>query len=103
MRIVAIGDRSFTALWRLVGAEALEANSDDEVQRILERVFRSGEYSALIIPERFLNYVNEVRSELHLEDQIEPVVVFVPEPGLGRRAEDLRRRISLAMGVEVHV
>ena len=103
MRIVAIGDGSFTALWRLVGAEALEANSDDEVQRILERVFRSGEYSALIIPERFLNYVNEVRSELHLEEQIEPVVVFVPEPGLGRRAEDLRRRISLAMGVEVHV
>ncbi|MCF3652775.1 MAG: hypothetical protein L2C94_001150 [Aigarchaeota archaeon] len=103
MRIVAIGDRGFTALWRLVGAEALEANSGDEIQRILERVFRSGEYSVLIIPERFLNYVNEVRSELHLEEQIEPVVVFVPEPGLGRRAEDLRRRISLAMGVEVHV
>ena len=103
MRIVAIGDRGFTALWRLVGAEALEANSGDEIQRTLERVFRSGEYSVLIIPERFLNYVNEVRSELHLEEQIEPVVVFVPEPGLGRRAEDLRRRISLAMGVEVHV
>ena len=103
MRVVAIGNRSFTVLWRLVGAEALEANSDDEVRRILERVFRSGEYSALIIPERFLDHVNEVRSELHLEEQIEPVVIFVPEPGLGRRAEDLRRRISLAMGVEVHV
>jgi len=103
MRVVAIGNRSFTALWRLVGAEALETNSDDEVRRILERVFRSGEYSALIIPERFLDHVNEVRSELHLEEQIEPVVVFVPEPGLGKRAEDLRRKISLAMGVEVHV
>jgi len=103
MRVVAIGNRSFTVLWRLVGAEALEANSDDEVRRILERVFRSGEYSALIIPERFLDHVNEVRSELHLEEQIEPVVVFVPEPGLGKRAEDLRRKISLAMGVEVHV
>lgn len=103
MRVAAIGDRSFTALWRLVGAEAFEANSDEEVKGILERVLRSGEYSALIIPERLLDRVNEVRSELHLEEQIEPVVVFVPEPGLGKRAEDLRRRISLAMGVEVHV
>jgi vacuolar-type H+-ATPase subunit F/Vma7 len=103
MRMVAIGDRSFTALWRLVGVEALEANSDDGVRRILEKIFRSGEYSALILPERFLDRVNEVRSELHAEEQIEPVVIFVPEPGLGRRAEDLRRRISLAMGVEVHV
>lgn len=103
MRVAAVGDRGFTALWRLVGAEALEANSDDDVRMILERVFRSGEYSALIIPERLLDHVNEVRSRLQVEDQIEPVMIFVPEPGLGKRAEDLRRRISLAIGVEVHV
>jgi vacuolar-type H+-ATPase subunit F/Vma7 len=103
MKMAAIGDRSFAALWRLIGVEALEANSDDEVRRSLEKVFRSGEYSALILPERFLDHVNDVRSELHVEEQIEPVVIFIPEPGLGKRAADLRRRISLAMGIEVHV
>ncbi len=103
MRIAAIGDRSFAALWMLIGAEALEASSEEEVRRALERVFRSREYSALIVPERFLDNVNEVRSELHMEEQIEPVIIFVPELGLGKRAEDLRRRISLAMGVEIRV
>lgn len=103
MRVAAIGDRSFTALWRLIGAEAFEADSDDEIRENLAKVFRSREYSTLIIPERFLDRVNNVRSELHAEEQVEPVIIFIPEPGLGKRAEDLRRRINLAIGIEARL
>ncbi|MEM3897211.1 MAG: V-type ATP synthase subunit F [Nitrososphaerota archaeon] len=103
MRVAAIGDKSFTALWRLIGAEAIEAGSDDEVREHLAKAFKSREYSALIISEGLLDHVNEVRAELHAEEQIEPVIIFVPEPGLGRRAEDLRRKISLAIGIEAQL
>lgn len=103
MKVAAVGDGSFTALWRLIGAEALEANSDEEIRKNLVKIFKSKEYSILIISERFLDHVGEVKSELHAEEQIEPVIIFVPEPGLGRRAEDLKRRISLAIGIETHL
>lgn len=103
MRVAAIGDKSFTALWRLVGADALEASSAEDARRALEAALRSREYSAIIVPERMLDQVNEVRAALRVEEQVEPMIVVVPERGLGKRAEDLRRRISLAMGVEIRL
>ena len=103
MRAAAIGDRSFTLLWRLIGAEALEVKSEEEFLKVFRKVLRSERFSAVILPERFLDLANKVRSELQMEEKVEPLLVFVPERGLDKRAEDLRRRISLAMGIEVQV
>lgn len=102
MKVAAIGDRGFILIWRLVGAEPLEAGSEKDFMRTFGSALRSGEYSAILIPERFLDLANKVRSELQLE-RIEPMIVVIPERGLGRRAEDLKRRIGLAMGVEVQI
>ncbi len=103
MKAAAIGDRSFTLLWRLIGAEALEVKSEEEFLKVFRKVLRSERFSAVILPERFLDLANKVRSELQMEEKVEPLLVFVPERGLDKRAEDLRRRISLAMGIEVQV
>ena len=102
MKVAAVGDRSFTLIWRLIGAEPIEVESEKDFLRAFGSALRSGEYSAVLIPERFLDLANRVKSELQPE-KVEPMLVVVPERGLGKRAEDLRRRISLAMGVEVQI
>lgn len=102
MKVAAIGDRGFTLIWRLVGVEPLEAESEKDFVRTFGSALRSREYSAILIPEKFLDLANEVRSKLQLE-RVEPILVVIPERGLGKRAGDLRRRISLAMGVEVQI
>lgn len=102
MKVAAIGDRSFTLIWRLIGVEPIEVESEKDFLRAFGSALRSGEYSAVLIPERFLDLANRVKSELQPE-RVEPMLVVVPERGLGKRAEDLRRRISLAMGVEVQI
>ena len=102
MKVAVVGDRSFTLIWRLIGAEPIEVESEKDFLRAFGSALRSGEYSAVLIPERFLDLANRVKSELQPE-RVEPMLVVVPERGLGKRAEDLRRRISLAMGVEVQI
>ena len=102
MKVAAIGDRSFTLIWRLIGAEPIEVESEKDFLRTFGSVLRSGEYSVILIPEKFLDSANKVKSELQLE-RVEPMLVVVPERGLGKRTEDLKRRISLAMGVEVQI
>jgi len=103
MKVAAIGDKNFTLAWKLVGAEAFEVKSDEEFSKIFRNVLRSGGYSATIIPERFLDAANKVRSELQVEEKIEPMLAVVPERGLGKRIEDLKKRINLAIGVEVQI
>jgi len=100
MKIAAIGDDIFISLWRLVGADGYPIKSDEEFSKAFENLLKGGEYSAIIVPERFVDRVNQLVESSSLE-KVEPIVVFVPERGLRKRIEDLRRKISMAMGVEI--
>ena len=101
MKIAAIGDDIFTALWKLVGADGYPIKSEEDFPKVFEELLKSGGYSAIIVPERFADKVSELAETSSLLEKVEPVVIFVPERGLRKRVEDLRRKISMAMGVEI--
>jgi len=101
MKIAAIGDDIFVALWKLVGADGYSIKSEEDFPKIFEEVLKSGGYSAIIVPERFADKVSELVETYSLLEKVEPIIIFVPERGLRKRFEDIRRKISMAMGVEI--
>ena len=103
MRAAAIGDKVFTSAWRLVGVDGFEVQSEDEFSSTLAGLIKKGEYSVIIVPERFLKLTEGARKELQREERIEPVFVFIPEKGSRRRLEELRKKISLAIGVSLGI
>jgi len=103
LRAAAIGDKVFASAWRLIGVEGFEVSSEAEFSSTLMELIKKRKYSVIIIPESFLDYTENARKELLREERVEPVFVFVPEKGSRRRLEDLKRKISLAIGVSLGV
>jgi len=100
MKLAAIGDDIFVSLWRFIGVEGYSVKSSDEFSKIFERLLKSDEYSALMIPESFLDLASKIL-EATVREGVEPLLIVVPERGSRKRVEDLRRKISMAMGVEI--
>lgn len=98
MRVAAIGDRFFTSLWRMAGAEKFEAETDNEVLSILTRLIKEGGYSVILLPEKYVDLTRELREKLIREGKIEPIFAFIPEHGSEKRMEELRRKIGIAVG-----
>jgi len=74
--------------------------SDDQFLEVFERLLREGGYSAIIVPERFVDRVRRAM-ESSPPERVEPIIIFVPGRGSRDRVEDLRRKISTALGVEI--
>ena len=100
MKLAAIGDDVFAALWRLIGVDGYVVKSEEDFSKTFERLLKSGEYSALMVPESFLDLASGIL-EAAVREGVKPLLVVVPERGLRQRIEDLRRKISMAVGVEI--
>lgn len=90
----------------MAGAEGFEAEDQANVAQLiglLRKLVQSGQYAVLILPERFVEPTQELRSRLMREGKITPVFEFVPDyTGVkGKKAEELRRSINLAVGAEL--
>ena len=101
MRAAAVGDRVFISTWGLIGVEGFEARSEEEFSSILTKLINKGEYSLIFVPESLLDLTENVRRGLAREESVEPIFVFVPEKRSQKRLNDLRKRISLAIGVSL--
>ena len=103
MRVAAVGDRIFVSVFGLIGADKFRVDSDEEFRLTITELVRRGEYSMIIVPERYLDLTREIRSELIAEGRIEPVFAFVPEKGLNKRVEELKELVSLAIGLRLEI
>ena len=105
MKIAVIGDEVFVSVWRLIGADGyvIDPESEPDLLKRLGNLLKGGEYSAIILPEKFVDRVNKLIEEESLGEKLSPLLVFVPEPGSRKRLEDLRRKISTALGVEIEI
>jgi len=103
MRVAAVGDRIFVSVFGLIGADRFKVESDEEFLSTITDLIRRGEYSMIIVPERYLDLTKEIRSKLIGEGKIEPIFAFVPEKGLNKRVNELKELISLAIGLKLEI
>lgn len=102
LKVAAIGDRVFVSGFMLVGAEGFEAGSEEEAMKLVKDLEEAG-YGLIILPERFVECTRETRFRLIREGKITPLFTFLPDfTGVkGKRLEELKRSISLAVGAEL--
>lgn len=103
MKVAAIGDRIFISLWQMAGAEGFRAETDREVLSTLTKLIKEGDYSVIVLPERYVELTREIREKLMREEKIEPIFAFVPERGLTKRIDEIREKINLAIGVKLEL
>ena len=103
MRVAAVGDRIFVSVFGLIGVDRFRVDSEEEFRSTITDLVKRGEYSMIIVPERYLDLTREIRSELVSEGKIEPIFAFVPEKGLNKRVEELKELVSLAIGLRLKI
>ena len=103
LRVAAVGDRIFISVFGLIGAERFRVDSEEEFRSTIMDLVKRGEYSMIIVPERYIDLTREIRSELISEGRVEPIFAFVPEKGLNKRVEELKELVSLAIGLRLEI
>lgn len=103
MKAAVIGDPTFTSGFELVGFEGFTVQSEAEVVDVVEKLVNADEYGLIVLPERYLTTTKEIRDQLAEEGRVAPTFSFLPDyTGIkGERVEELKRLISLALGVEL--
>jgi len=103
MKVAVIGDPTFVKGFELMGAVGFVTEDTTEVKRILNKIIESEEYALVILPERFVEDTREIRKKVIKNRRVAPVFSFIPDyTGIkGKRIEELRREISLAVGIQL--
>ena len=103
LRVAAVGDRIFISVFGLIGAERFRVDSEEEFRSTIMDLVKRGEYSMIIVPERYIDLTREIRSELISEGRVRPIFAFAPEKGLNKRVEELKELVSLAIGLRLEI
>lgn len=105
MKVAVVGAPTFTSGFELVGFKGFEAESEAKVIRIVKELVDSDEYGLIVLPERFTSTTKKIRDRLADEGRVTPAFSFLPDyTGIkGNRVEELKRLISLALGVELEL
>jgi vacuolar-type H+-ATPase subunit F/Vma7 len=103
LNVAAIGDPTFTSGFELIGVKGFIADDEEQAKHVLRDIIDSENYAVIIIPERFLDASKETRSQIMKEGKIVPLFAFLPDyTGIkGKRVEELKKSISLAVGTEL--
>ena len=105
MSVAAIGDPTFIAGFKVIGADGFRGGSGEEVQEILREVLRMNRYSMIIMPDRHVDATADIRAKVMKEGKAVPVFSFIPDyTGVrGKRVEELKRAVSLAVGAKLKI
>lgn len=103
MKVAAVGDSIFISGFMLVGVEGFEVENEAALNQTLKTLIESAQYAVIILPERFVEATRELRFKLIKEGRIAPIFAFIPDYTRikGKRIEELKRSISLAVGAEL--
>ena len=105
LNVVVIGDSTFIAGFELIGIKGVKATNAEAVKKVLKEIIESEKYATIILPERFVDASKDARSIIMREGKITPLFTFLPDhTGIkGKRAEELKKGISLAVGTELEL
>lgn len=103
MKLAVIGDEVFVQMFELVGAIGYIATDEKSVIFQLKKVTENKEYGVIILPERYVKLTREYREKMLREGEYYPLFIFLPDhTGLkGYRIEELKKLISMAVGIEL--
>ncbi|MCD6513358.1 MAG: V-type ATP synthase subunit F [Candidatus Odinarchaeota archaeon] len=103
MKVAVIGDPTFVRGFELIGCEGFITEDVREIKRILTELIESRDYAVIILPERFVDDTWDIRSKVIKSGQVGPLFAFLPDyTGIsGKRLEELKRKISLAVGIKL--
>lgn len=105
MSIAAIGPAPFVTCFELIGVKGFEAESGEEVVRVLRELVDNREFKLIIFPERFAEETYEIRSLVMKQGEIWPIFALIPDFTMvtGMRLEELKRVVSLAIGAKLEL
>ncbi len=105
MSVAVIGPTTFTTTFKLIGAEAHNANDADQTNRVLKEIIGEKRHTLVIIPERYAVETRQTREEALKTGSITPVFALVPDFTMetGDRMQELQTVISLAIGTKLEL
>ncbi|MGQ4890877.1 MAG: V-type ATP synthase subunit F [Candidatus Njordarchaeia archaeon] len=103
MRIAVIGDTLFIKAFELIGSDGFKAENEKEIINILKKVIEQKEYGLIIIPERYVKATKPIRERLIKAGSVTPLFAFLSDytGETGQRIEELKKLISLAVGIQL--
>lgn len=103
MKIAAIGDELFIRMFELIGAVGFIAKDEKEMTQLLKKIVEEKHYGIIVLPEKYVDAAREIRNRIIREGAYFPLFVFLPDhTGIrGKRMAELKKLISLAVGVEL--
>jgi len=103
VKVVAIGDHSFTTGFALIGVDTLIAKNEKEVlQKIVEAV-EKGDYGIILLSERYVDSTRYLRERILKEKKGNVIFAFLPDyTGIkGKRIKELKEKVSRAIGLRI--
>ncbi|MGQ4834133.1 MAG: V-type ATP synthase subunit F [Candidatus Asgardarchaeia archaeon] len=103
MKVAVIGDKTFVKGFELLGCEGFVTEDISEVRRLLKSLIDKREHALIILPERFVDSTRDIRDTVIKREQVAPLFAFLPDyTGIsGKRLEELKKKISLAVGIKL--
>ncbi|MBN1233187.1 MAG: V-type ATP synthase subunit F [Candidatus Coatesbacteria bacterium] len=97
-----IGEIDSILPFRALGLEVYEAESSNEVIKIIKQLFRQKTYKVLIVTETYFEEVYPVSSELE-KKSFYPSVIFIPSNQGSKQLglQKIRKIIERAVGVDL--
>ena len=104
MSIAVIGPSSFVTCFQLIGARGYEANNEEAVITILNRI-SNGDYKIIIVPEQYTEATRSIREDVMKRGEITPLFALIPGLTMetGMRMEELQAVVSLAIGTRLEL
>jgi len=105
MSIAAIGPSPFVTCFELIGINGFEAESGEEVVKVLQDLVEEKKFKLIVFPERFAKETYEIRSLVMKKGDIWPIFALIPDFTMvsGMKLEELKSVISLAVGAKLEL
>jgi len=105
MNVAVVGPSPFVTCFEFIGIEGFEAESGEEVAKLLRDLVEEKKFKLLVIPERFAKETENIRSLVTKKGDIYPIFALIPDLTMvsGMRIEELKAVISLAIGAKLEL
>ena len=105
MSVAAVGDPTFIAGFRMVGAEGFRASTEDDLKSVLMEILKTDRYALIILPDSYVEVTVEIRSRAAKEGRVTPIFSFISDyTGVrGKRVDELKKSVSLAVGARLKI
>ncbi len=103
MSIAAVGDPTFIAGFRMIGAEGFRVATEDDLRSVLMEILKTDRYALIILPDSYVETTVEIRSRAAKEGRVTPIFSFISDyTGVrGKRVDELKKSVSVTINAPI--